>query len=120
MLVANTDKSKLKSPPLSGIDVDEQVLVGFSRETLAQVQTALTDYYPGSAVSISIPCWITPSKVRTPSLAFGLSLLLHAKLMGKLVLSAHKPPPSFDLSSNGCGQDLLDNKLRRSACMFIR
>ena len=29
--------------PLSGIDVDEQVLVGFSRETLAQVQTALTE-----------------------------------------------------------------------------
>lgn len=69
--------------PLSGIDIDQHDIIGFSRESLTQVQTALTELLPqlcGQHIDKLIEF---SEQSPYPSLAFGLSLL-HAKLMGKL------------------------------------
>lgn len=97
--------------PLSGIDIDEQVLVGFSREALAQVQTALTELLPllGGQHIDTLLDYAEQSSY--PSLAFGLSLL-HAKLMGKL--DAIRPQTAtvpLIYHPTDAGKDLLDNKI---------
>lgn len=69
--------------PLSGIDIEQHDILGFSRENLAQVRSALTALLPqlcGQHIDKLIDF---SEQTPYPSLAFGLSLL-HAKLMGKL------------------------------------
>ncbi|WP_133181614.1 o-succinylbenzoate synthase [Shewanella decolorationis] len=69
--------------PLSGIDIDQQPLSGFSRESLDEVQQALVALLP-SLQNQSIDCLLEQAEASPfPSIAFGLSLL-HAKLSGKL------------------------------------
>ncbi|QYJ78679.1 o-succinylbenzoate synthase [Shewanella acanthi] len=69
--------------PLSGLDIDDQPISGFSRESLLEVQQTLTEMLPklcGQSIDILLQ---QAEAVNYPSLAFGLSLL-HAKLAGKL------------------------------------
>lgn len=76
-------QAEVEITPLSGWDVEQQALIGFSRESLAQVQTELTQSLPqlcGQSVDHLLVC---AQQSPYPSLAFGLSLL-HAKLSGKL------------------------------------
>ena len=97
--------------PLSGIDVDEQVLVGFSRETMAQVQTALTELLPQLGGQHIDTLLDYAEQSPYPSLGFGLSLL-HAKLMGKL--DAIRPQTAtvpLIYHPTDAGKDLLDNKI---------
>ena len=69
--------------PLSGFDIDQQPLLGFSRETLDEVQQALVALLP-KLQNQSIDCLLEQAEASSyPSIAFGLSLL-HAKLSGKL------------------------------------
>ncbi|MGL5046185.1 MAG: o-succinylbenzoate synthase, partial [Shewanella sp.] len=97
--------------PLSGIDVDEHALVGFSRETLTQVQTALTELLPqlcGQPID-SLLDYAEQSPY--PALAFGLSLL-HAKLSGKL--DAIRPQSAvvpLIYHPTEASKDLLDDKI---------
>ncbi|PIW62971.1 o-succinylbenzoate synthase [Shewanella sp. CG12_big_fil_rev_8_21_14_0_65_47_15] len=104
-------QAEVEIAPLSGIDIDEQILVGFSRETLAQVQTALTELLPqlcGQHIDALLEC---AEHSPYPSLAFGLSLL-HAKLMGKL--DAIRPQTAvvpLIYHPTDVGKDLLDSKI---------
>lgn len=69
--------------PLSGRDIDQQILNGFSRESLSDVQYTLIELLPhlkGQTVDLLLEYAETSIY---PSIAFGLSLL-HAKLTGKL------------------------------------
>ncbi|MGL4711649.1 MAG: o-succinylbenzoate synthase, partial [Shewanella sp.] len=97
--------------PLSGIDVDEHALVGFSRETLTQVQTALTELLPqlcGQPIDTLLDY---AEQSPYPSLAFGLSLL-HAKLSGKL--DAIRPQSAvvpLIYHPTEASKDLLDDKI---------
>lgn len=97
--------------PLSGIDVDKQALMGFSRETLTQVQTALTGLLPqlcGQHIDTLLEC---AEQSPYPSLAFGLSLL-HGKLMGKL--DAIRPQTAtvpLIYHPTDASKDLLDSKI---------
>ncbi|MBW0279662.1 o-succinylbenzoate synthase [Shewanella xiamenensis] len=69
--------------PLSGFDIDQQPLLGFSRESLDEVQQALVALLP-KLQNQSIDCLLEQAEASSyPSIAFGLSLL-HAKLSGKL------------------------------------
>ena len=69
--------------PLSGFDIDQQPLLGFSRESLDEVQQALVALLP-KLQNQSIDCLLEQAEASSyPSMAFGLSLL-HAKLSGKL------------------------------------
>lgn len=69
--------------PLSGFDIDQQPLLGFSRESLDEVQQALVALLP-KLQNQSIDCLLEQAEASPyPSMAFGLSLL-HAKLSGKL------------------------------------
>lgn len=76
-------ESQVEIAPLSGFDIDQQPLSGFSRESLDEVQQALTALLP-KLQNQSIACLLEQAEAsRYPSIAFGLSLL-HAKLSGKL------------------------------------
>ncbi|QYJ71264.1 o-succinylbenzoate synthase [Shewanella sp. FJAT-51649] len=69
--------------PLSGFDIDQQPLSGFSRESLDEVQQALVALLP-KLQNQPIDCLLEQAEASPfPSIAFGLSLL-HAKLNGKL------------------------------------
>ncbi|QQK62525.1 o-succinylbenzoate synthase (plasmid) [Shewanella sp. LC6] len=69
--------------PLSGFDIDQQPLLGFSRESLDEVQQALVALLP-KLQNQSIDCLLEQAEASPfPSIAFGLSLL-HAKISGKL------------------------------------
>ncbi|ASK70972.1 o-succinylbenzoate synthase [Shewanella bicestrii] len=69
--------------PLSGFDIDQQPLSGFSRESLEEVQQALVALLP-KLQNQPIDYLLEQAEASPyPSMAFGLSLL-HAKLSGKL------------------------------------
>ncbi|WP_088212481.1 o-succinylbenzoate synthase [Shewanella sp. Shew256] len=69
--------------PLSGFDIDQQPLSGFSRESLDEVQQALVALLP-KLQNQPIDSLLEQAEASSyPSIAFGLSLL-HAKLSGKL------------------------------------
>ena len=69
--------------PLSGLDVDEQPLQGFSQESLTQVIDELLPLLD-PLVSEAVDTLVTSAQAtKLPSLAFGLSLL-HARLSGRL------------------------------------
>lgn len=69
--------------PLSGIDIDQQPLSGFSRERLDDVQQTLQSLLP-KLHNQPIDLLLEYAEASPyPSIAFGLSLL-HAKLSGKL------------------------------------
>ena len=69
--------------PLSGFDIDQQPLSGFSRESLDEVQQALVALLP-CLQNQSIDSLLEQAEASSyPSIAFGLSLL-HAKLSRKL------------------------------------
>ncbi|MEL4389538.1 o-succinylbenzoate synthase [Shewanella xiamenensis] len=76
-------ESHVEIAPLSGFDIDQQPLLGFSRESLDEVQQALVALLP-KLQNQSIDCLLEQAEASPyPSIAFGLSLL-HAKLSGKL------------------------------------
>ncbi|MCL1120852.1 o-succinylbenzoate synthase [Shewanella seohaensis] len=69
--------------PLSGFDIEQQPLSGFSRESLDEVQQALVALLP-ELQNQPIDYLLEQAEASSyPSIAFGLSLL-HAKLSGKL------------------------------------
>ncbi|MDH1472231.1 o-succinylbenzoate synthase [Shewanella sp. GD03713] len=69
--------------PLSGFDIDQQPLSGFSRESLDEVQQALVMLLP-KLQNQPIDYLLEQAEASPyPSIAFGLSLL-HAKFSGKL------------------------------------
>lgn len=68
--------------PLSGLDNQGQTLIGFSRETLAEVSEQLTALLPQLHQQPSDNLLALAEQTPYPSLAFGLSQL-HAKLAGK-------------------------------------
>ncbi|MCL1042551.1 o-succinylbenzoate synthase [Shewanella marisflavi] len=75
--------AEVEISPLSGQDVDEQPLKGFSQETLAEVIEELTPILD-ELITSDIDQLITRSEQTSlPSIAFGLSLL-HAKLTDRL------------------------------------
>lgn len=76
-------ESNVEIAPLSGFDIDQQPLSGFSRESLDEAQQALTALLP-KLQGQHIDCLLKQAEASPyPSIAFGLSLL-HAKLSGKL------------------------------------
>ena len=97
--------------PLSGIDINQQALVGFSRESLAQVQHSLAELLPqlcGQHLDTLLEYADTSAY---PSLAFGLSLL-HAKLMGKLdAIRPQSATVPLIYHPTDANTDLLDNKI---------
>lgn len=76
-------QAQVEIAPLSGIDIDQQALMGFSRETLAEVQSDLSALLPKLSGQNIDKLLEYADNSPYPSVAFGLSLL-HAKLMGKL------------------------------------
>lgn len=76
-------QAQVEIAPLSGVDIDQQALVGFSRETLAEVQSDLNELLPKLSGQSIDKLLEYADNSPYPSVAFGLSLL-HAKLIGKL------------------------------------
>ncbi|QYK09013.1 o-succinylbenzoate synthase [Shewanella mangrovisoli] len=76
-------EQRVEIAPLSGFDIDQQPLSGFSRESLDEVQQALVALLP-ELQNQPIDYLLEQAEASPyPSIAFGLSLL-HAKLSGKL------------------------------------
>ncbi|QXN24855.1 o-succinylbenzoate synthase [Shewanella putrefaciens] len=76
-------EQQVEIAPLSGFDIDQQPLSGFSRESLDEVQQALVALLP-ELQNQPIDYLLEQAEASPyPSIAFGLSLL-HAKLSGKL------------------------------------
>ncbi|ABK50185.1 O-succinylbenzoate-CoA synthase [Shewanella sp. ANA-3] len=76
-------EQQVEIAPLSGVDIDQQPLSGFSRESLDEVQQALVALLP-ELQNQPIDYLLEQAEASPyPSMAFGLSLL-HAKLSGKL------------------------------------
>jgi len=75
--------AQVEIAPLSGLDIVQQPLLGFSQESLPQVQQEL-GHILASLTGQPIACLLAlASQTQLPSIAFGLSLL-HAKLCGQL------------------------------------
>lgn len=105
------NEAQVEIAPLSGVDIDQQALVGFSRETLAEVQSDLSELLPklcGQSIDRLLEY---AENSPYPSVAFGLSLL-HAKLIGKLdairPITAQIP---LIYQPTDAPQSLLDNKI---------
>ena len=97
--------------PLAGVDINQQALAGFSRESLAQVQHSLVELLPqlcGQHIDRLLEYANTSAY---PSLAFGLSLL-HAKLMGKLdAIRQQSATVPLIYHPTDANIDLLDSKI---------
>lgn len=97
--------------PLSGTDIDQQALVGFSRETLTKVQSDLSQLLP-KLCGQSIDGLLDYAEVSPyPAIAFGLSLL-HTKLSGRL--GAIRPQIAtvpLIYHPRDAKEDWLDNKI---------
>jgi len=80
-----TQQQAVEISPLSGIDIDEQPIKGFSQESIAEIIQALAESMPSLQGEPIDKLLDIADTTPLASLAYGLSLL-HAKLNGKLSL----------------------------------
>ncbi|QYK01222.1 o-succinylbenzoate synthase [Shewanella psychrotolerans] len=80
-----TQQQAVEISPLSGIDIDEQPIKGFSQESIAEIIHALTESMPSLQGEPIDKLLDIADTTPLASLAYGLSLL-HTKLDGKLSL----------------------------------
>ncbi|MCE9680126.1 o-succinylbenzoate synthase [Shewanella sp. AS1] len=83
-------QAEVEIAPLSGVDIDGNPILGFSRESLEQVIDELELLLP-KLEGVPLDALLDAAETtKLPSLAFGLSLL-HAKLNGQLPVCRNNP-----------------------------